>query len=540
MARLFEHQGKALLQDAGIRIPRGQTAGSPEEVEQAAVSIGAPVVIKAQTWSTSRAASGGILFADSPVEAREKSRSIFGKRFGTLTADQVLVEEKLDIEREYYAGVLLDDSLPGPRVLFHTQGGSGIEEKEGLLTLPVNIGTGLRLYQAANLIRQAGIHGKLLSKLADVLVRLVTLARNTEARSAEINPIVITTEGDVVAADCRLAIDDYAVFRHPELGIRLAREISNPPTKLDQIAHDVEQGDYRGTFYFIQLEQDFGQENRYVGFHGAGGGGSMMSMDALLAEGFKPANFCDTSGNPPASKVYRAARIILAQKNIVGYFASGSGVASQEQIHSARGLVKAFREVRLNIPAVIRLGGNLEDEAVRILEEGTRDLPAPVEGYKRDDPASFCAKRFRMLVESFNPPAKNKTEHPSSEMDVEPGSPTRISPGPDAGNPVEDRLNPESPAAADLSIPEHAYRFSTVTQGFVCFDHMVCKNCKIKICIQSCIPRILKEENGVPVLNIPETEAAKGKCTECLACEIECRGIGKTGALIILPIPGLE
>src|SRR5690606_11133665 len=115
--------------------------------------------------------------------------------------------------------------------------------------------------------------------------------------------------------------------------------------------------------YFIQMQTGFRKGERVIGFHGAGGGGSMMNMDALLARGFKIANFVDTSGNPPASKVYRAARIILSQEGIDGYYAGGSGVASQEQFHTARGLVKAFMDTQLNVPAVIRVGGNAEDEA---------------------------------------------------------------------------------------------------------------------------------------------------------------------------------
>ena len=128
----------------------------------------------------------------------------------------------------------------------------------------------------------------------------------------------------------------------------------------------------------------------------------MMSMDALHQLGFKIANFCDTSGNPSAAKVYRAAKIILSQENIDAYFASGSGVASQEQFHSARGLVKAFRELKLHLPAVIRIGGNFEEEAIEILEQYTTDLPGRVEAYGRDTSALYCAQRLRELVDNWN------------------------------------------------------------------------------------------------------------------------------------------
>jgi hypothetical protein len=132
----------------------------------------------------------------------------------------------------------------------------------------------------------------------------------------------------------------------------------------------------------------------------------MMSMDAVTAEGFVPANYCDTSGNPSAAKVYRAARVILAQSGLAGYFGSGSGVASQEQFHSAYGLAKAFLEVGLSIPAVVRLGGNSEDRAVEILQDACRGLPGNVEGYKKDDTPAACARRFRQLVEQSPYPPK--------------------------------------------------------------------------------------------------------------------------------------
>ncbi len=125
----------------------------------------------------------------------------------------------------------------------------------------------------------------------------------------------------------------------------------------------------------------------------------MMSMDAISRLGFQLANFCDTSGNPSASKVYRAARIILAQDGLVGYFGSGSGVASQEQYHSAYGLAKAFAELELSIPAVIRLGGNGEDRAVEILRDIGAHLPAEVRAYRKDDTPAFIADRFAELVE---------------------------------------------------------------------------------------------------------------------------------------------
>ena len=174
--------------------------------------------------------------------------------------------------------------------------------------------------------------------------------------------------------------DERRGYRDP-LPAGVDFEFDRPPMELEKIAYAVEANDYRGTFYFIQMAEDFQKGDGYIGFHGAGGGGSMMSMDAALRQGYKLATFVDTSGNPPASKVYRAARIVLASGPVDGYFGSGSGVASQEQFHSARGFVKAFLEAQISVPVVIRLGGNSEDKAVEILEWLNGWVSAPVEGY---------------------------------------------------------------------------------------------------------------------------------------------------------------
>ncbi|MFC1555405.1 ATP-grasp domain-containing protein, partial [candidate division KSB1 bacterium] len=465
-----------------------------------------PVVIKAQAWFTGRAAVGGIQFADSPQEAGSKSKQILGKSFKDFTVDKVLVEEKLDITREMFASCIISDTERSPVLIFSSIGGSGIEEiaaenPDAVVKIPININIGLRSFEAVDLIRNLDIKGKQLLKMSQILVKLVKTAIKYEARSVEINPVVFTSDGNIYAADARMTIDDYAVFRHPELGITFAREINNPPSPLDKLAYSIEEKDYRGTFYFIQLERGFNKGEKVLGFHGAGGGGSMMSMDAIKRRGYKLANFCDTSGNPPASKVYRAARIILAQKNIDGYFGSGSGVASQEQVQSARGLVKAFIEGNLQVPAVVRLGGNLEEKAVEILQNYTKDLHPTVEGYTKDDSADFCAERMHKLIAEFKPAANGQK--------------------------------------LKTGLDNVDYEFRTMT-GSVKFDHSLCRDCESKICIESCDKEVLKLDDGKPVLAIDPADAKKGKCTECLACELECRIHVENGCYVDLPIEDLE
>jgi succinyl-CoA synthetase beta subunit len=436
---------------------------------------------------------------------------MLGMKVKNFRVDEVLVEQRVEIAREFYAGVIIDDAAQQPLIMFSSVGGTGIEEiaeahPDRVARMHVDMGTGLLDFQARDLVRRTGIGGKLQLGLGNLLVSLFELASTYDARAAEINPLVQLTDGSLLAADCRVTVDDYGVFRHKDLGIGIAREYDRPPTALEKIAYDVEAHDYRGTFYFIQMAEDFERGDGYVGFHGAGGGGSMMSMDAVMRQGYKMATFVDTSGNPPASKVYRAARIVLASGPVDGYFGSGSGVASQEQFHSARGFVKAFLEEQVDVPVVIRLGGNSEDKAVEILEWLNGRVPAPVEGYRKDDSPDFCAERLRSLIE------EGKL--------IEPG---------------------KLPQHAATEHSQDLYQFQTVTGGTVTYDHSICAVCESKICVQECARQILSlNDDGLPVLNITREEAQKGRCAECLACEVDCFFKGAGGGKITLPIPGLD
>jgi succinyl-CoA synthetase beta subunit len=496
------------LRESGIPVPEGDVATSPAEVHEIAQKIGKPVVLKIQLWATGRAGLGGIQLADNPEEAEEISRHLLGMEAKNVIIDKILVEEKLKIKSEFLAGLIIDDAEKCPLLIFSSIGGTGIEEiahnhPDKIAQINIDILKGLEEDETRNLLKKLGISGKLLQNLSGVLAKLYKVARKHEARSVEINPLVLTEDDLIYAADCHLAIDDHAAYRHPELDIEIAREFDRPPSALEKIAYQVERKDNRGTFYFLQMVEEIPEEGKFIGFHGAGGGGSMMSMDSVLGKGFKLANYCDTSGNPPASKVYRATKIILSQPCIKGYFASGSGVASQEQYHSARGFVKAFNEEKIKIPCVIRLGGNYEEKAIEILGTYLENTPAKVEGYGRDDSPESCAKRLEELIK-----ANREVSH--------------------------EILLIEEPAP-----PPDSYSFETIT-GELYIDHAKCLNCKTKGCISACSYEVLKLENDKPVLAISPEDAKKGKCTECLACEIFCAFHEHDAIIIHLPIPGLK
>jgi len=411
MARLYEYQGKQLLKAAKVPIPQGEVATTPQEARKIAEKIGKPIAIKSQIWAGGRGKAGGIKFAQNPSEAEKLASELLGFEIKNLKVEKVLVEEKLDIDKEYYVGVIIDASkeVRAPVVMFSTEGGMDIEAvpSEKIAQMTVDVLRGFRLYDALNLAVKLKVPTQFLPSIAQAIMGLYQTFKNYNCRTAEINPLVLTKDGKIFAADCRIAIDDSSVFRHPELGIDVAREAPTPPTELDKIAWWIEEGDLRGTCYIAQMAPDK-KGLGYVGYHGIGGGGAILGVDALNRQGLKIANYADTSGNPTAAKVYRAAKVIISQPDIEGYMLGGFIVANQEQWHHAHGVVKALREElpkRPGFPCVLLLCGNKEKESMEILKEGTADLQKqnPIEIYGSDKvyETEFLAKRMRTLVDEY-------------------------------------------------------------------------------------------------------------------------------------------
>jgi succinyl-CoA synthetase beta subunit len=504
MARLHEYQGKAVLAANGFKIPRGRATSTADDAVAAAKELSGEVVIKIQAWTTGRAGIGGVTFAKNPDDVRAHATRMLAMKVGQFSVEAVLVEEKIDIEREFFLSFAIDDAARAPMIIFATGGGTGIEER-GASTrrIPCDVNRGPLASAIGEAVGSCGLSPAHTKRLAESIRKLFSAARGVEARSLEINPLVLTKNGEFVAADCRVTIDDYAVGRHPELGIEIAREFDHPPTLLERVAYAVEQNDHRGTFYFAQLATAAAKDSKgLVGFHGAGGGGSMMSMDAIVNAGFTIANFTDTSGNPSASKVYRAARIILAQPDLVGYFGSGSGVASQEQYWSAYGLAKAFWELDLDIPAVIRLGGNTEDRAVDILQRMSKLLRAPVEGYRKSDTPAMIAARFAELVAEARG-AKWKPRAPRTPKFVKDRSGTMLA----------------------------------VKNGCVWIDTAHWP--QIRPAVETHSAGLIVDREGAPTTLLPAEEFAT-KDSELVACDVECRLAGIEDFYLELDIPELN
>ena len=522
MARLFECKGKELLKNAGVAVPRGETATTPDQAQAAAARLGGAVAVKAQVWTTGRFKAGAIQFADTPDEARAQAEHLLGRDIKGFKVDTLLIEEKLDIDREFYAGIIIDNShkVRAPVVMFSAEGGVDVESvaPEKIARAVVDVFQGLTRAQAQTLVRTLGLDKALgasvADALADTLLKLYETFRQADARSAEINPLVVTRDGRVMAADCRISIDDASVARHPELGIVVPRESNTAPTDLDLIGWKIEEKDYRGSSFFAQMAEDL-SEGGYIAYHAIGGGGALLAADTLVRQGLKLANFAETSGNPPASKVYRTARVALSQPGLDGYCLMGAVIASQDQWHHAHGLVKAFREAltdKPGFPVLVLIAGNKEEEALAILREGVQDLPIQLELYDRTHihRLSGVAARMKEMVDEYR----------ASKKDA--------------------RSEPARPAPAAVAGGERTTRYDFTT-GSISIDESRCDACTTLACVKACSlynGTLYRVRNGRRALGIPIEEMPR-RCTECVACEYECQTRGEKALTITLPIEGL-
>jgi len=413
MARIYEYQGKQLLAGAGLRTPRGEVAATAKQAGEIARKIGKRVVIKAQVWATGRFKAGGVKFADTPEEAFERAKEVLAAKIKGLPVTKVLVEEALEIAQEYYSGIVVNSSvdIKAPVLVFSTEGGTGIEEvaarnPERVGRLVIDPIDGLDIDAIRNLLVSMNMEKERREPIANAVWGLYRVFRDYDARSIEMNPLVWTKDGNAYAADCHVTLDDSSIFRHPEFGIEVPRDMEREPTELEKLAWThIEETDYRGTGYFAQMVTDYKKDDVYIGFHGIGGGGSMLGAAALINKGLKIANYADTSGDPPASKVYKVIKAIFAQP-ISAYVMTGACLANQEQWYHAFALVKALREElhnRPGFPVLILIAGNREKETIQILKDGLKDLDIRLEIYGRDYiyRSDYIGERAEKLIAEY-------------------------------------------------------------------------------------------------------------------------------------------
>src|SRR6266705_5045874 len=227
MARLHEYQGKAILAANGFKIPRGRAVATADEAiavakEPAVGKKAAEVVIKIQAWTTGRAGIGGVAFAKKPADVRGHAARMLAMKVGQFPDEAVLVEEKIDIEREFFLSFAIDDATRAPVIIFAAGGGSGIEERAASTRrLACEVNGGPLDSAVDEAVGSSGLLPAHAKQLAESIQKLFVAARSVEARSLEINPLVLTKDGQFVAAHCRITIHHYAVARHPDLGIEI-------------------------------------------------------------------------------------------------------------------------------------------------------------------------------------------------------------------------------------------------------------------------------------------------------------------------------
>ncbi|HAI21161.1 MAG TPA: succinate--CoA ligase, partial [Clostridiales bacterium UBA8153] len=323
MARILEHNSKALLKKHGVPVPEGAVAPTAAEAVAAAEKVGFPVVVKALVPAGKRGKAGAIRFAENAAEVASVASAMLGTTVSHYPVEQVLVERKLDIAREIYLSVTIDRVKRMPAIIAGSVGGMDVEEmaerhREALSFTHVDPMVGLPGFLAVGIWSELGLKENLLRQAAAITSRLYQLFTKYDATIFELNPLAITRDGQVVAAAAVLSIDEGSLYRQPELqGMCQAgsERAWRPLTALERHLVAVnEQEAYRGTARYTEL--DGGD----IGFMCGGGGASLLLMDALIKAGGRPANYSEVGGNPTESKVYGLCKGVLAKPGVQGLF----------------------------------------------------------------------------------------------------------------------------------------------------------------------------------------------------------------------------
>jgi succinyl-CoA synthetase beta subunit len=354
--KLHEYQSKQLFAQHGIPIPRGRVAMTASEARAIAEELGGRAVIKAQVLVGGRGKAGGIRLAGSPEEAEELATQVLGMRIKELPVRKVLVDEAAEIQSEIYLGVANDRAARAPVMIASMEGGIEIEEvarkdPERIVRVWVDPFLGLREYQARNLATSMELPRQLWSEFARIASGLFKTFLDADATLAEINPLVITDAGKLLALDGKIILDDNALYRHP--GLADLRDID------EEVAPEREARKY-GLSY-VKLNGD-------IGCLVNGAGLAMATMDVIKSFGGEPANFLDVGGGAAAEKVAAALKIILADETVRSILLNiFGGITRCDEV--ARGILMALEGIQRQVPIVIRLVGTNEEEGRKILAE---------------------------------------------------------------------------------------------------------------------------------------------------------------------------
>ncbi len=353
---LHEYQAKEIFRGAGMPVPPGKVATTPDEAEAIAREFGGLTVVKAQVHTGGRGKAGGVKLAKTPDEARQYASDILGMEIKGLTVEKVLVTPGEDIDTEAYAAVLVNRETQAPMFMVSSEGGVDIEQvadenPEAILKLHVDPRWGLLPHQAYELAVALYDDAKLQRQAAKVMTQLYEAFMNSDASLAEINPLITTPDGEVKAIDAKVSIDDNALFRRPE--VAEYRDTSSEPEAETQARE--------AGLTFIKLDGN-------VGCCVNGAGLAMATMDLVKFYGGEPANFLDIGGSSNPEKVVNALKIITSDPAVkVILFNIFGGITRTDDV--ANGIIEALEQIDIDVPIVIRLTGTNEEIALKILSD---------------------------------------------------------------------------------------------------------------------------------------------------------------------------
>jgi succinyl-CoA synthetase beta subunit len=353
---LYEYQGKEVLRSYGIPTLRGRVVETPEEAARVAGEFGGTVAIKAQVLTGGRGKAGGIRVVGGPEEAARAAREILGMDIRGHRVRRVLVESGAEIARELYLSITVDRREKKPLILFSTEGGVDIEEvaernPEAIVRLHVNPLLGLLPYQVRRITFASGLEGGTAKGLGRVLNGLYEAFCGSDASLVEINPLAVTEEGEVIALDAKVTIDDSSLYRHEDLAGLRDVEAEDPQ---ERRAKEV-------GLQYVKLDGD-------VGILGNGAGLVMSTLDVVAQAGGSPANFCDVGGGADAEKIATALEIVVSNERVRSvFFNIFGGITRGDEV--AKGLLAALDRVDVELPIVVRLDGTNAEEGRELLAQ---------------------------------------------------------------------------------------------------------------------------------------------------------------------------
>ena len=353
--RLYEHEAKDIFKKHGIPVPVGFVATTPLEVRSIAEKLGRPVAVKSQIPAGRRDKAGGVRFAGTPHEAEEISSILLGSEIHGYQVNCLLVEEMLEVKDEYYLGVTFDTSAGKPIVIVSTEGGVEIEEvdreaPEKIYSQHIDILFGLQPFECRILAKKSGVEGKILNQASTILTKLYQVFEQYSALVAEINPLALDRQGNLVALDAKLEVDDAVALSC--LDINLMPE--------NRIVDELEKKASRLGFNYVRLKGN-------IGTFCVGAGLGMLTVDLLSLQGGKPGIFVDTGGAPSPSLVTEALATVLEITNLKGLLINiYGGLTDLKQ--TAYSIVDVLAKKELDIPVVTKMHGPNQEEAWEILE----------------------------------------------------------------------------------------------------------------------------------------------------------------------------